>query len=286
MPESSRQGELRDMEFFSPSNREAARVRIGPHQLHPPMGRDPCSSLWRFKEARFHHVRFSVHDPSVAAEPLNRYLRPNTRRSASARWRHPAGGQPTTMLTLRVDTPPSWLQAVMQNFNAFLVDHASCERKASATALSLVSHYPDRSLLVETMIDLALEELEHYRSIYRILRDRGLQLGPDVRDPYVRGLTQYCRQGTDWYFLDRLLIGGIVEARGCERFGLVAAALPAGPLKSLYTDLTASEARHHGLFLRLARTYFPLHEVDERKAKLLDIEAQVIAQLPSRPALH
>ena len=33
------------------------------------------------------------------------------------------------------------------------------------------------------------------------------------------------------YLLDRLLIGSLVEARGCERFGLIAQALPDGPLK-------------------------------------------------------
>lgn len=136
------------------------------------------------------------------------------------------------------------------------------------------------------MLELALEELTHYRQVYHWLRQRGRQLGPDSKDAYVRKLAAACRQGSDVYFLDRLLLAGIIEARGCERFGLIANGLPDGPLRTFYDDITASEARHHGLFLRLARTYFEAETVEVRKSELLDLEAQVMLELPLRPALH
>ena len=97
--------------------------------------------------------------------------------------------------------------------------------------------------------------------------------------------TNDCEDGTD-RLLDRLLVAGVVEARGCERFGLVANGLPQGPLREFYTDITRSEARHHGLFHRLARCYFDAETVATRLAALVTKEAEIITSLPHRPALH
>ena len=121
--------------------------------------------------------------------------------------------------------------------------------------MSFVSHYPDRRELVAAMIDLAREELQHFHEVYRHMAERGLTLGPDRKNPYMRRLAEEYRKGSDLYFLDRLLVSGIVEARGCERFGIVAAALSAGPLKDFYQHITRSEARHQGLFVRMALLY-------------------------------
>ena len=55
-------------------------------------------------------------------------------------------------------TPPGWLEAVLADFDGFLKDHASCEKKASGMALNIASHYPDQPTLVAAMADLAVEE--------------------------------------------------------------------------------------------------------------------------------
>ena len=190
------------------------------------------------------------------------------------------------MLRLRTKTPSEWIDVVLGDFDAFLVDHAACERKASATALKLVSHYSDRTMLVRELIPFAQEELEHYAQVMEIVLDRGLATRPDEKDPYVGALMKLIKRGPEQYFLDRLLILGIVEARGCERFGMVAEALEPGPLKDFYTDITRSEARHHGLFVRLAREYFPAEVVQQRLDELLDAEAKIVEDLPFRPAVH
>jgi tRNA-(ms[2]io[6]A)-hydroxylase len=189
-------------------------------------------------------------------------------------------------MQLKLPTPTGWIEVVLQDFDSFLIDHAACERKASATAMTLLLHYPDRKELVSAMIELAQEELSHFAQVCERIAERGLTLGPDEKNSYVNRLTREFRQGSDAYFLDRLLISGIVEARGCERFGLVAEALPPGPLKDFYRHLTASEARHRGLFLRLARVYFPEGMVAPRLEELLDVEARVMTQLPLRAAVH
>jgi tRNA-(ms[2]io[6]A)-hydroxylase len=190
------------------------------------------------------------------------------------------------VLRLRSQTHPAWIEVVLQDFDSFLIDHAACERKASATALKLVSHYSDRTVLVRELIHFAQEELEHYARVMEIILDRGLSNQPDEKDPYVGALMGLLKRGSDRYFLDRLLVSGIVEARGCERFGLVADGLQPGPLKGFYSEITRSEARHHGLFVRLAREYFPVQRVQSRLDELLDAEAEILADLPLRPAVH
>jgi tRNA-(ms[2]io[6]A)-hydroxylase len=192
------------------------------------------------------------------------------------------------MLDLRLKTPPAWLDVVFADFDAFLLDHAACERKASATGMSFVVKYPDRSALLEPMIEFAREELEHFHIMFKIVTARGLQLIDDYRDPYVNALRQRVRTNGDVLLLDRLLVAGIVEARGCERLHMVAEALPEREveLRRVYLDLARAESRHHGLFFRFARQYFGEATVAERGAQLLDFEADLVGRLPHRAAVH
>jgi tRNA-(ms[2]io[6]A)-hydroxylase len=194
------------------------------------------------------------------------------------------------MLDLRVATPPAWLEIVFSDFDAFLVDHAGCERKASATGMSLVVKYPNRSELIEPLIEFAREELEHFHVVYKELARRGLRLADDYKDGYVNGLRAQMRSGADDLLLDRLLIAGVVEARGCERLALVARELDVRgaevPLREMYHELARAESRHHALFFRLARRVFDEARVQRRADELLDFEAELVARLPHRPAVH
>jgi tRNA-(ms[2]io[6]A)-hydroxylase len=192
------------------------------------------------------------------------------------------------MLDLRVATSIDWLDVVFDDFDAFLLDHAACERKASATGMSFVAKYPDRTALLEPMIEFAREELGHFHVMVKIVSARGLQLRADYRDPYVNGLRRLMRTSGDELLLDRLLVAGIVEARGCERLQIMASALPEHDpeLARIYEELARAESRHHGLFFRLARQYFDEPLVQERARELLDLEAELVSELPHRPAVH
>ena len=190
------------------------------------------------------------------------------------------------MLNLRALTPTHWLDCVLGDFDTFLLDHAAAERKASAVALSLISHYPDRSRLVAAMMDIAREELEHFYQVYRQLVARDLMLAKDQKDEYVGAMRKQIRNGSDAYFLDRLLVSGIVEARGCERFGMIADHHPDPTLKDFYKEIAASEARHDDVFIGLARMYFDADSVEPRIEALLNIEAEIMLGLAIRPALH
>lgn len=188
--------------------------------------------------------------------------------------------------TLRATTSVEWLDTVLADFDQFLLDHASCEKKASGMAMSMISHYPDRLELIAQMLNLAIEEMSHFRDVVRLILERGLQPAADSRDEYVNQLRQAMDQGKESYLLDRLLIASIVEARGAERFGLIADALETGKLKNFYRAIADSESRHYRLFLELALLYFDQDRIDSRLAELLDIEAAIITRLPLKPALH
>lgn len=190
------------------------------------------------------------------------------------------------MISLKVPTTSAWTQAALENFDRFLVDHAACERKASATGMSFVVRYPDRTELLEPMVAFAREELEHFHQVLQIIQARGLALAPDEKDPYVEQLQRWVRGGRDERLLDRLVLGGVVEARGCERFGMIRDALPEGELKTFYTELTRCEARHAGLFLRLGRHYFSEREIDARVGSLLTLEGAIVQGLELRGTLH
>lgn len=187
---------------------------------------------------------------------------------------------------LRYATPAAWTEAILADFDAFLLDHAAAEKKASGMAISMLSHYPDRTELVAAMADLAVEELTHYREVVKWIHQRGQITVADKKDPYVLAFRESIRQGREAYLLDRLLTASIIEARGAERFALVAQALEPGPLKKFYQSIARSEERHYELFLDLARLYLADEVIDQRWDELLDIEAQIVAALPIRAALH
>jgi tRNA-(ms[2]io[6]A)-hydroxylase len=191
------------------------------------------------------------------------------------------------MLKLCWSTPPEWAPIALADFDAFLRDHAANERKVSTSALALVTQNPDRAELVESLIEVAREELDHFQQVYRLLRDRGCSLAYDQPDPYTGRLHQAVRNpDVHAYLLDRLLLFGIIEARGCERFALIAQALAPGALKTFYEELVRSESRHHALYLRLAKHYFDAARVACRLEELLRLESEVISSLPLRSALH
>lgn len=199
-------------------------------------------------------------------------------------WSLPAYPMPVS--PLRFATPPAWTEAVLDDFDTFLQDHAAAEKKASGMAISMLSHYPDRTELVAAMADLAVEELTHYREVVKWIHRRGGITAADRKDAYVLALREHIRRGPQVYLLDRLLTAGIIEARGAERFALVARALEPGPLQQFYRSIARSEERHYSLFLDLARRYFDPATVAARAEELLDVEAAVVAGLPFRPALH
>ena len=183
-------------------------------------------------------------------------------------------------------THPDWVHVILENFDEFLQDHANCERKASALAMSLVVKHPDRKLIIPQLIDLAVEELEHFGQVYALMHERGVKLAKDTQDPYVNALMALMRHGREDRFLDRMLVASVVECRGAERFGIIAQALEDPKLKDFYTTLYKAERKHGHQFVDMALKYFDSDTVYERLNALMTREAEIVRQLEWRPSLH
>jgi tRNA-(ms[2]io[6]A)-hydroxylase len=189
-------------------------------------------------------------------------------------------------IDLLVATHPDWVNAVLADFDAFIQDHANCERKASALAMSLVVKHPDRTRIVPTLIALAQEELEHFRQVYELMMARGLELVKDTQDPYVNQLMACMQHGREQRFLDRLLVSSLIECRGAERFGIIAQALEDQSLKEFYTSLWKAETKHGHQFVDMALKYEDAEIVAARLQQLAEQEAEIVQRLEWRASLH
>ena len=179
-----------------------------------------------------------------------------------------------------------WVEVVLADFNTFLSDHASAEKKASGMALSMASHYPDRPEILIAMTDLAIEELAHYKQVINLILKRGLIPQSDRKDTYVAELNRKARKGRDEFLLDRLLIAALIERRGAERFELIAHHLEDTQLANFYRNLAKSEARHWVLFVNLASGNYPENQIVSRFNELSEIENDILSRLPISARLH
>lgn len=173
-------------------------------------------------------------------------------------------------------TPPAWVDAAAGQLDVLLIDHANCERKAAATALSLLFRYDAVPGLAVRMSRLAREELRHYEQVLEVLARRGIPPRPLSASRYAGGLRAAVRGGEPARLLDLLLVGALVEARSCERFAALIPALDAD-LAEFYRRLLASEARHFEDYLVLARDVGDAEAVADRLAVLKPLEAELIS---------
>ena len=189
------------------------------------------------------------------------------------------------MSILRSATNPRWPSVALTDLDRTLGDHAHCEKKAAATALKLIADHADRPALVRPLARLAQEEQQHLMAVLVELSRRGAPLPADEGDPYAQALLKLVRPGRG-RLLDRLLVSALIEARSCERLGLLGDALPPGRLRDLYRRLATSEAGHERLFVELAADEEGATEARTRLAALAEEEARIAAGLPLLPRIH
>jgi len=188
-------------------------------------------------------------------------------------------------MELLAATPPAWVRLASQRFDEVLVDHAHCEKKAAAQALSIVAAFPDVPGLARAMARLAREEAGHLAQVLQLLEKRGLRLGRDPGDPYAQALQKHVRQPAKERLLDRLLVSALIELRSRERLELLSKHLPEPELRGFYARLAAAEAGHGALFWKLAQKASP-EQAPGRALELAAVEARIVRDLPVRPAIH
>ncbi len=192
------------------------------------------------------------------------------------------------MLGLKLPTDPRWVNIVETNIDEILTDHAFCEQKAATNAISLIVFAPEYPDLVEQMIALAQEELQHFNQVHEWIIKRGGVLGRERKDEYVNELYSFVRKGhkREIVLVDRLLFSAMVEARSCERFRVLSENIKDKELSGFYRDLMISEANHYTTFISLARKYAKGEDVDKRWNEFLEFEANVIAKYGKKETIH
>lgn len=190
------------------------------------------------------------------------------------------------MLHLLTPSPAAWLPVALADVDALMLDHAHCEMKAAASARSFAKRYPAEADFVAAMHALAEEEDDHYRRVRFLLDARGVAWQPAPKDGYVVHLLEKVRSPARLRLLDRLLIAAIIEARSCERLGMLADAFTAAELRDFYRELFESEARHHGLFLQWARHFAGRDVADARLTELVAHEAAYVTTKAPTPHVH
>jgi tRNA-(ms[2]io[6]A)-hydroxylase len=199
--------------------------------------------------------------------------------------RRPLSGEGPVIL--HTPTDPGWLPQALERFDEVLVDHAHCEKKAAANALSMMQAYPELPGLPAQMARLAREESAHLARVLDLMAARGLTLTRDAGDPYAQGLQKLIRTPAAERKVDRLLVAAIIEARSCERLSLLAEGLEDPALRRFYGELAQSEDGHQSLFYRLAVTAGGDEAaVHARLEELLAREAEVMASIGLRAAIH
>ncbi|MBT8141213.1 MAG: tRNA-(ms[2]io[6]A)-hydroxylase [Gammaproteobacteria bacterium] len=190
-------------------------------------------------------------------------------------------------------TPDAWLQTACTKLPELLIDHANCEKKAASTAISLMFRYSEKADICYRMSRLAREELRHYEQVLKIIQQRNIQLTILKPSRYAGSLMQHVAFEEPHRLPELLIVGGIIEARSCERFAALIPYLDQNDeseLAKFYRGLLASEARHFEHYLELAKTYsadvFSSEEFDQKVQFLLDQEAQLIQAVDSEFHFH
>jgi len=190
------------------------------------------------------------------------------------------------MLNLHAPTPARWLIQVSVNLDDLLIDHAHCEKKAAGVAMNLMFAYVEEIELVRAMSAIVQEELGHFHQVLELLDRRGVRFRRIPPSHYAERLRVFATKLEPMRAVDRLLIAALIEARSCERFGLLRDHLEDRELADFFGSLFESEARHHSTYVRLAKLFAPELTVTARLAELALEESRIIAEGEALPRVH
>jgi tRNA-(ms[2]io[6]A)-hydroxylase len=190
------------------------------------------------------------------------------------------------MLHLQSGTSARWLAQVDAHLDEILIDHAHCEKKAAGTALNLIFAYVEDQELCREMAFIVNEELEHFQMVIDLLNRRGVRFRRLTPSTYGRELNDLVRKQEPHRAVDRLLVAGIIEARSCERFHVLAEHVKDAELAAFYAGLFESEARHHTTYTRLAKHFAPEEVVMARLDEVARLEAEIINRGEELPRMH
>ncbi len=192
------------------------------------------------------------------------------------------------MLGLKLPTDPRWAKLCETNLEEVLTDHAWCEQKAATNCINLIINNSEKPELVSKMLEIAQEEVEHFKMVHDMILKRGYEFGRERKDDYVNELVKFMRKGSsrEQSLIDRLLFAALIEARSCERFKVLSETIKDEELAKFYYDLMVSEANHYTVFLKFAKQYAETVDVDKRWKEWLAYEAEIIKSYGKDETIH
>lgn len=190
------------------------------------------------------------------------------------------------MKPLVTATPSAWTSHALRDPAALLLDQLQCEMKATTIALSVIAKNAQIPQLVAPMLEIAHEEMAHYRLVHELAVRRGWHPEPITGSPYMSELRRRAGQGPHHALLDRLLLSALIEVRSCERFHLLARAAADPELGALFQGLVAAEARHCTRYVELAEQLYPPRMAQARLATLAELESTILSELPPTSRMH
>lgn len=194
------------------------------------------------------------------------------------------------VLRLKLPTDPRWVKIVEKNIEEILTDHAWCEQKAATNAITIITNNSEHQDLVQDLLALAKEEIDHFEQVHNIIIKRGLKLGRERKDDYVNELYLYMKKSSNGSrvssLVERLLFSAMIEARSCERFKVLSENIQDEELSQFYRDLMESEAGHYTTFITYARKYGEGIDVEKRWREWLEFEESIISNYGKNETIH
>ena len=222
------------------------------------------------------------------------------------------------MLCLTHPTDPRWAARALADLDVVLADHAHCEMKAAANAISLATRWPASAKVARALTAVAEEELRHFREVLAVLEARGVSLGRPETDAYAADLRRAAQAGAEKTptapsptdsSSARSSRPAPASASACSPTPSPPAATwsmtgvpgtsarlvtmgetpkpQARPLAAFYDELFACEARHYTTLVDLAiEVSGDAPRVRERLAELARTEGEIAARCGARPTMH
>ena len=185
---------------------------------------------------------------------------------------------------LLCNTPNRWLAEAMRQSDVLLLDQANCEKKAAATAVSLLHRCgEDREFTVQ-LSRIAREELKHLELVLKLTKKRSIPLRHVSASRYASKLNAWVGKREPGRLVDQLLVCAMIEARSCER---IAALLNVfnEDMYELYVKLHDAEDRHFEFYIAKAWEINAGH-CEQRLPELCSIDEELISNADHEFRFH
>lgn len=191
---------------------------------------------------------------------------------------------PLNQSLLYCHTPEAWLEKAQHEIDVLLLDQANCEKKAAATAVSLLHRRTADSALTIGFSRIAREELVHLELVTKVIERRAVKLRNLSASRYAAALHDWMSKREPQRVVDQLLVCGMIEARSCERIESLLPHLD-DDLRTLYSKLHEAEDRHLEFYLGQAWELDAAH-CELRLDSLRRLDARLIQEPDTQFRFH